>query len=171
MDDLTLVSRMKKGDELAFNRFYDRHRVWAFQVACRMSGSYECAKDVTQQSWKSFLCNVERIHSQPKNYLLVVITREAIDHIRKRRAYVDIDIEQTEATDGVDVIDTIELERLINRFEVLPEEQFEAYFSHYLEEMTVKEIAAKQDAKYETVKTRLKYAVRKMRRLLKSEVE
>ena len=54
-DDLALIARINRGDEVAFERLYQRHREWVFRMACRITGSEHAAQDVLQEVFRYFL--------------------------------------------------------------------------------------------------------------------
>ena len=86
-EDLRLAARVKKGDELAFEQLFKKHRGWVYQKAYKMlndaHASEEVVQDVFIKVWQKVkMWNAGKGHFQ--SWLNVVAHHRILDAIRKR---------------------------------------------------------------------------------------
>ncbi len=179
--DETLLARYRKGDSAAFEVLYQRHQQGLYRFLCGLAGQTELADEIYQETWLSLI----RSESQPqgrasfRTWLYQIARNRLIDHWRKhgqRQPLQDSYDEQLHAQpdQGAGPEQQLSLsrdgERLQSALETLPEEQREVFLMRAHGELELAEIATLTQSPLETVKSRFRYAVQKLRRLLAEEV-
>ncbi|MFV3370307.1 RNA polymerase sigma factor [Pseudomonas sp. NY15435] len=178
-NDVALLRRYRQGDAEAFGELYARHRLGLFRFLCGLCGDHAQAEEVFQETWLSLI----RSDSQPlgaasfKTWLYQIGRNRLIDHWRKlgrhqgRQESFDEQL-HGDALSGESVDPERELslsrdqQRLQGALESLPEEQREVFLLRAHGDLELHEIAELTKAPAETVKSRLRYAMQKLRRLL-----
>lgn len=150
-------------------------------VSLRPGRQTELADEIYQETWLSLI----RSESQPqgrasfRTWLYQIARNRLIDHWRKhgqRQPLQDSYDEQLHAQpdQGAGPEQQLSLsrdgERLQSALETLPEEQREVFLMRAHGELELAEIATLTQSPLETVKSRFRYAVQKLRRLLAEEV-
>lgn len=179
--DETLLARYRNGDAAAFQVLYVRHRQGLYRFLLGLCNKVELAEEVYQETWLSLV----RSTSQPqgragfRTWLYQIARNRLIDDWRKQgvhRPLHDSYDEQTHATpdNTSDPEQLLSLSRDEGRLnaalQALPEEQREVFLLRAHGDMDLPQIATLTDTPLETVKSRLRYAQQKLRRLLAEEV-
>jgi len=177
--DAALLRRYRQGEAEAFGELYARHRLGLFRFLCGLCGDHAQAEEVFQETWMSLI----RSDSQPlgaasfKTWLYQIGRNRLIDHWRKlgrhqgRQESFDEQL-HGEALAGESIEPERELslsrdqQRLQGALESLPEEQREVFLLRTHGDLELNEIAELTKTPTETVKSRLRYAMQKLRRLL-----
>lgn len=179
--DESLLARYRAGDGPAFETLYARHRQGLYRFLLGLSGKAELAEEVYQDTWLSLI----RSTSQPqgranfRTWLYQIARNRLIDHWRKhgiRNPLHDSYDEQAHA-----VIDTTadpeqllslsrDTQRLETALQTLPADQREVFLLRAHGDLDLPQIASLTETPLETVKSRLRYAQQKLRRLLAEEV-
>jgi RNA polymerase sigma-70 factor (ECF subfamily) len=170
-DDSALMLRYQDGDVAAFETLYRRHKDPVFRYLLRLSGHPHTAEDVFQEVWGKIV--KARASYRPTARFTTFLFRVAhncfIDHVRRNRRHAGnapFDPEQHSAPgDSLETATERSLarERLEAALANLPEEQRDAFLLHEEGGLTVDQIAAVTDCNRETAKSRLRYAVNKLR--------
>jgi len=179
--DETLLARYREGDGAAFEILYARHRQGLYRFLLGLSGKPELADEVFQDTWLSLI----RSNSQPqgratfRTWLFQIARNRLIDHWRKHGAHQplhDSYDEQAHAV-GDDSSDPEQLlnlsrdsQRLESALQTLPADQREVFLLRAHGDLDLAQIASLTETPLETVKSRLRYAQQKLRRLLAEEV-
>ena len=178
-NDAALLRRYRQGDAEAFAELYARHRLGLFRFLCGLCGDNAQAEEVFQETWLSLI----RSDSQPfgaasfKTWLYQIGRNRLIDHWRKlgrhqgRQESFDEQLHgEAVAGDSVDPEHELSLsrdrQRLQGALQSLPEEQREVFLLRTHGDLELNEIAELTKTPAETVKSRLRYALQKLRRLL-----
>ena len=179
--DESLLARYREGDGKAFEILYTRHRQSLYRYLLGLSGKPELADEVFQETWLSLI----RSASQPqgratfRTWLFQIARNRLIDHWRKhgaRQPLYDSYDEQTHAVsdDASDPEQLLNLsrdsERLESALQSLPADQREVFLLRAYSDLDLPQIATLTETPLETVKSRLRYAQQKLRRLLAEEV-
>jgi RNA polymerase sigma factor (sigma-70 family) len=179
--DESLLARYRQGDSAAFGILYARHRQGLHRFLLGLSGNAERAEEVYQETWLSLI----RSGSQPqgkatfRTWLYQIARNRLIDHWRKNGVHQplhDSYDEQIHAiSDGVtDPEQLLSLSRDSQRLEaalqMLPADQREVFLLRAYSDLDLPQIATLTETPLETVKSRLRYAQQKLRRLLAEEV-
>ena len=170
-EDSALMLRYKDGDVQAFETLYRRHNDSLYRYLLRLCRHQDTAEDLFQEVWGKIIKARERYRPTAKftTFLYRVAHNCFIDHIRRNQRHQNTaDIEpdtQQNPAEGPD----IEVERSLARRRLesalgdLPEEQRDVFLLHEEGGLTLDEIAHVTGVNRETIKSRLRYAVNKLR--------
>lgn len=175
--DAALLRRYRRGEVEAFDQLYQRHRVGLYRFLCSLSGDAALADEVFQETWLSLIrSQVEQRDSVLfKTFLYQIARNRLIDHWRhqgrhqgREEAYEEALHARLDDAPGPDQqwVEGRERQRLQRALQELPEEQREVFLLRAEADLEVHEIAELTRAPAETVKSRLRYAIQKLRRLL-----
>ncbi|NLL07038.1 MAG: RNA polymerase sigma factor [Clostridiaceae bacterium] len=177
MEDFLLIKRCQRGDKSAFEELITKYHPILFKFLMKLSGDYHTAEDLTQDTFVKIIRNIDRFDVYKKTsfstYLITVAKNCFYDYLKRNKWHKDdIDIEQYLSNEDLNVsleeivmnkIDTeIALEKLTN----LSEDQRIAITFRYIEELTLKEIAAIVEIEPKTIKSRIHNGIVKLRKLL-----
>ncbi len=179
--DESLLARYREGDGAAFEILYARHRQSLYRFLLGLSGKSELADEVFQETWLSLI----RSNSQPqgratfRTWLFQIARNRLIDHWRKHGAHQPLHDSYDEQTHAIsdDASDPEQLlslsrdsQRLESALQTLPADQREVFLLRAHGDLDLVQIASLTETPLETVKSRLRYAQQKLRRLLAEEV-
>jgi RNA polymerase sigma-70 factor (ECF subfamily) len=180
VDDGTLMLRYRDGDARAFEVLYQRHKGALHRYLLRLCRSPETANDLFQETWSRVIATRQRyeVRAQFNTFLFRIAHNCAIDHFRRstrQRAGETQDIE-----DIAEEIPGVEHERpeaqLSERevcddfkaaLERLPPEQRNVFVLYEESGLTLEEIGDLTGVPMETAKSRLRYALNKLRAALR----
>jgi RNA polymerase sigma-70 factor (ECF subfamily) len=178
-DDTTLMLRYRDGDARAFELLYERHKGPLYRYLQRMCGRREVADDLFQEVWSKVIASRSRyeVRAQFNTFLFRIAHNCAIDYFRRsgrphENAAQDID-------DVAEQIGAAEHERpdaALSEAQVrsdfrralaeLPAEQRDVFVLYEESGLTLEEIGRITGVAMETAKSRLRYAVGKLRTAL-----
>ena len=180
--DETLMLRYQQGDRAAFAQLVRRHQTPLFNFALRQVRVPQVAEDVVQESFVRVVQNaVDFKHEARFTTWVYTITRNlCIDHLRKRalRKHPSLDESRGEDGDGpslgeqtADPRASVEREatgtelkeRIARAVDTLPDEQREVFLMREIANLPFKEIAEITGVPENTVKSRMRYALEKLR--------
>jgi RNA polymerase sigma-70 factor, ECF subfamily len=181
-DDDELMLRYARGDIRAFETLYGRHRGALYRYLARQTRNTEIANDLFQEVWSKLIASRERYEprAQFRTFLYRIARNCFIDH--HRRASVQHETNGDE--DGWETMlpgsdqdrpDTLaEHAQLTARYRAalaaLPIEQRDVFLL-YQSGVSLEEIASISAVGMETAKSRLRYAVAKLRASLSPVAE
>ncbi len=177
-DDVDLMVGYVRGDMACFEALYNRHRNGLYRYLKRMCGDGPDVDEIYQEVWIKLIRSRDRYRRQAsfKTFLYTIAHNQAIDHWRRRRfrdaqsSVSDIDqFESNERGPGDLVVSEQTKRRIKCALEQLPHDQREAFLLREEAGMSLQEIAQTTGVGAETAKSRLRYAVRKLRTLLGEE--
>ena len=178
--DETLMLRYQAGDAAAFDQLYARHRGPLFRFITRQCRVRERAEEIFQDVWMSLIQAAERYRVEAKfrTYLYTLAHNKLMDAFRRNsRAEASL-VDATGADGEVETIDhagsrtqepQVQAEAreqgtaILRLLEALPAPQREAFLLHEESGMSVEEIAQATGVSFEAAKSRLRYAVAKLR--------
>jgi len=178
-DDCALMLRYCEGDVAAFETLYRRHNDAVFRYLLRLCGHRSTAEDVFQEAWSKIIKARDsyRPTAQFNTFLYRVAHNCFIDHVRRNKRHVyAVAVDAAEQPHPGDAPD-VETERKLARRRLeaaladLPEEQRDVFLLHEEAGFDLVEIATITGAKHETVKSRLRYAVAKLRAAIDEPAE
>ena len=175
--DEALMLRYAAGDAAAFPELYSRHRVGLYRFCLRMCRDTGRAEEVFQDAWLQLMQARERYRVEARfvTFLYQIARNRMIDVLRRdRRTTMSLDDEPGAAfaaTLEADATDEPERRlsrkqdagRLVAALEALPEAQREAFLLHEEGELTLEEIGTLTGVGRETVKSRVRYALGRLR--------
>lgn len=170
-DDSALMLRYKDGDVAAFEALYRRHNDSLYRYLLRLCRHRDTAEDIFQDVWGKIV--KARSSYRPTAKFTTFLYRVAhncfIDHVRRNKRHANSTEMQTEhfAHPG-ETLETatersLAKERLAKALLDLPEEQRDAFLLHEEAGLSVDEIGLVTGTNRETAKSRLRYAVKKLR--------
>ena len=173
--DEELMLAYGAGDAAAFDALYARHKGGVFRYLRRQSGNAAIAEELFQDVWMRLIDARARYEPQAKftTWLYTIAHNRLMDHFRagKRAALVSYDDEDDPPPEPV--ADTPQPEemlarkqdagRLLAAIDALPAAQREAFVLQQEGDLSVEEIAAATGVNRETAKSRLRYALAKLR--------
>lgn len=173
-EDSALMLRYKDGDVAAFETLYQRHKDPLYRYLLRLSLNRDIAEDVFQEVWGNIIRARHRYRPTAKfsTYLYRVAHNCFIDYVRKNKRHVVNSVMDPDCRpdpgDGPDLIvdKRVARQRLEAALGALPDEQRDAFLLHEEAGLNIDMIARVMGANRETVKSRLRYANKKLKAAL-----
>jgi len=170
-EDSALMLRFKDGDVDAFETLYRRHNDPLYRYLLRLCRHRDNADDIFQEVWGKIIKAADRYRPTAKftTFLYKVAHNCFIDHIRRNKRHTHPgNIEPDSQADPGDLPDilaerSLARERLEIALADLPDEQRDVFLLHEEAGLSLDQIAAITGSNRETSKSRLRYAVRKLR--------
>lgn len=175
--------RYQSGDAGAFDALYARHRLGLHRFIARQCRVAERVDELFQDVWMNVIAAAPRyrVEAQFRTWLFTIAHHKLMDHFR---AHAKAEARLYEVKDGEEEVDLAipgarteepEVQAASNRaraailaaLESLPAPQREAFLLCEEGGMTVAQIAAATGVSHEAAKSRLRYAVAKLREQLK----
>jgi RNA polymerase sigma-70 factor (ECF subfamily) len=179
VSDEDLMLAYARGDAAAFETLYGRHKGGLFRLVLRSVRTRGEAEEIFQEIWMRAVQARSRYQPTAKfgTWLYTIAHRRLIDYWRaKGLATVPLDIEpdddapsmqETAADPSWEPHETAVAEqtrtRLVDAIAALPLVQREAFLLHAEGGLTVAEIAVAMGSNEEAAKSRLRYAMNKLR--------
>ena len=177
LEDRLLLKRFKNGSSDALGCIYQKYENYLLTLATALLGDCNAAEDVLHDAFCNLIQARERIKLKGnlKGYLGTCVANLARDKIRSRnRAPVPLDPADpiVSDVDGPDqsVIWSDQARQLTHALAQLPHQQREIIILHLRAGMKFRQIADMQDVSINTIKSRYRYGLDKLRSLLNSEV-
>lgn len=176
-EDATLMLAYAQGDLSAFEALYARHRGTLYRFLLRTCRDQAVAEELFQDTWSRVIAARERYQPQAKftTWLLQIAHNLLIDSHRRKRpmlegeaaelALAQVEIPPQEQPEHA-LSDFEQRRRLQRAIEQLPDEQRTAVLLRLEQDLSLEEIAEVTGAGRETVKSRLRYAMNKLREQL-----
>ena len=189
-DDDALMGAFAQGDARAFERLYARHQAALYRFVRRLLGRAQAAQadEVFQDTWLRVVNARERWAPQGatfRTWLFTLAHHRAIDVLRKSGREVSIDA----AAEGdaerepwqpagaawagwpaAEAADAAEQsfwraagQRLLDCLDTLPAAQRSVFLLHHEDGLALDELARALEVGFETAKSRLRYAMSKLR--------
>jgi RNA polymerase sigma-70 factor, ECF subfamily len=179
-DDAALMLRYRDGDVRAFETLYERHKGPLYRYLQRMCGRREVADDLFQEVWSKVIASRARyeVRAQFNTFLFRVAHNCAVDYFRRsgrphEKGVQDVD----EIADQVGGAEHERPEAALAEAQVrqdfrralaeLPTEQRDVFVLYEESGLSLEEIGRITGVAMETAKSRLRYAVGKLRAALK----
>lgn len=166
------------GDLNAFKELYQRHRLGLYRFIDWRSPRQEWVDEIVQDSWAALHAARSQYTALAsfKTYLYQIARNRLIDILRQRESLLDSDpdhyehtLESTQESTPLTRSPETRLEkkqqtdRLHEAIRTLPSEQKEALVLQQFNGLSLEEIATITAVSTETVKSRLRYAMQKLR--------
>ena len=163
-----LVLRAQLGDREAFDALLERTGVWLRPYLASLTGDDHLAADVLQSTLLAIWCKLSRVH-EPRAYrawVYRIASREAFRQLRARRSLPSVSADAgppLEAPEPFTPPDAQELDRLLAEIEALGPNTRAVIVLHYMEDLSIRHVAAVLDLPTGTVKSRLAWALAHLR--------
>ena len=169
--DEQLMQQYAKGDAKAFDQLYARHRAPLYRYFNRQVNNAATANDLYQGAWEKIIKarGKYRPTSPFTAWMYRIAHNHLVDHYRQSRPVDPMKSEtlsDTRSGPAQDVIDNEQNEQLRAGIINLPEEQRSTLLLKLETGLKMEEIARVTGVSKETVKSRLRYAVNKLKRSL-----
>jgi len=176
--DEELMLRYRDGDAAAFEQLYRRHRGPLYRFLLRQAGDGAC-EELMQDVWMRVINARGRyeVRALFKTWLYTIAHNRLMDFHRANSGLRALSPDESEAAlaalpDGeVAVEERLDTQRAAARVLAavaqLPAEQREAFLLQQEGDLSLEQIAAATQVGQETVKSRLRYALAKLRAALK----
>lgn len=177
--DEQLMELYRDGDAGAFDILYRRHKGGLYRYLFRLCKQQSVADELFQDVWSNIIRSRERYQPTAKfsTFLYQIAHNRLIDHVRQNaESHLSLDAENDEAESLVEQLPAdsggqpeilVErkrlVENLVNNIEALPAPQREAFLLREEAGLSLEEIALATGVTQETAKSRLRYAVAKLR--------
>jgi len=177
LSDEALMERYRDGDAGSFDVIYGGHKGGLFRYMLRQCGNRGVAEELFQEVWMNLIRARGNYTVQAKfsTYLYRLAHNRMIDHYRSQAGGVPVSFDDDDgaalesiaghrgddpavAADGLQ-----QAGRLLELVQALPEAQREAFLLQQESDMSVEEIAQATGVNRETAKSRLRYALTKLR--------
>jgi len=170
-DDRALMLRYQDGDVTAFEALYRRHNDPLYRYLLRLCRHRDTAEDIFQDVWGKIV--KARASYRPTAKFTTFLYRVAhncfVDHVRRNKRHADsfeLDAE-LHSHPGEQPENSTERglakERLSKALMDLPDEQRDTFLLHEEAGLNLDQIAFVTGSKRETAKSRLRYAMSKLR--------
>jgi RNA polymerase sigma-70 factor (ECF subfamily) len=180
IEDSVLMLRFRDGDAAAFETLYSRHKGPLFRYFIRHGTSHDDASELFQEVWAKIIPAKDRYRPTAKftTYLYRIAHHCLVDHLRRESRKFTGKAVATEPDDlaadarqepQAQTAERQTLQRFADAIHALPPEQRDAFILREEGGMKLAEIAAVTGVSRETVKSRLRYAVSKLRDILGNE--
>ena len=190
-DDDVLMAAWTRGDARAFDRLYSRHHAALYRFVRRLLGNALAAQadEVFQDAWLRVVharAGFDPQGASFRTWLFTLAHHRAVDVLRRSGREVAIDAHEGDdgeawdpaadgarawqhwpapaTPDGEDVAFWRRAgERLLHCLEQLPVAQRSAFLLHHEDGLSLDDVARALEVGFETAKTRLRYAMSKLR--------
>lgn len=179
-DDATLMLRYRKGDVRAFETLYERHKGALYRYLHRLCRSQDAANDLFQEVWSKVIASRERYEVRAKftTFLFRIAHNCAVDYLRRTsRAHEqgvwDVDALADELpSPGHEMPEAALAEAQLRAdfkraLDELPAEQRDVFLLYEETGLSLDDIGRVTGVAMETAKSRLRYALRKLRGALR----
>jgi len=180
--DEDLMLQYQRGEVRAFEVLLSRHRKPVYNFILRILGDRETAEDLLQEAFMRVIKGAEAYKRQGKftTWLYTIARNLCVDQIRRRkhRKHASLDAPMDTTDDSgtlLDVLPSNEMasdrksvnkqmhETMQRAIEALSEEQREVFLMREFLDMPFKQIADVVGVPENTVKSRMRYALEKLR--------
>jgi RNA polymerase sigma factor (sigma-70 family) len=191
MPDEDLMLAYAQGDAVAFDELYARHEGALFRFVRRLLGASMAAQadEVFQDTWMRIIAARASFAPQGaawRTWAFTIAHNLAMDRLRASGREIALDIRD----DGEDPLDwvaaTLDMthpssedtafwraagRQLLHCLDELPDTQRAAFLLHHEDGASVEELAQRLGLQFETAKSRLRYALQKLRGCMRQYLE
>ena len=177
MEDKLLIWKFKCGSKDALRRIYEKYEVYLLTVATALLNDIGAAEDVLHDSFVAFAESAHKIRLEGnlRSFLATCVANRCRDLMRKRSrnpeslnkaAMFTCDEKGPEPA----AVYNERLERISRAIALLPYEQREVVVLHLKAGLMFKQIAGLQKVSINTVQSRYRYGIDKLRSIVSGEV-
>lgn len=162
-----------------FENVYQQTINKAYYMAFSILKDQELAKDVLQESYIKVFTKIDTLQDESKlqQWVNTIVRNESLNYLKKRKEYTFSDYSDENGEDydwnieedNIEFIpdkytDYTETKKIMNQMlDLLPQDQRVCIFLYYYEQLSMGEISAILGCGEETVKSRLRYARKKLK--------
>jgi len=174
LEDRFLVRQLNQGSMQALRRVYEKYRADLFTIVVSLVGDKHLAEDCLQDVFVHLAESAGRlrVRSNLKGYLAGAIVNRARDRLRRESRQADcpadeLQLEEKASHPDNQLICDERAAALLQAIAELPVEQREVFILHAQGVMSFRQIAGQQRVPIRTAHSRYRYAINKLRALLK----
>jgi RNA polymerase sigma-70 factor (ECF subfamily) len=180
LDDSALMLRYRDGDLRAFERLYARHKGPLYRYLQRLCRDTDVASDLFQEVWGKVIASRERYEprAQFNTFLFRIAHNCAMDHFRRAGRVAQMqtdDVAELEEVLAGNEVERPEIQASAAQvkadfkraLDALPPEQRDVFVLYEESGLSLEEIGNITGVAMDTAKSRLRYALGKLRAALK----
>jgi len=169
--DEQLMQQYAKGNAKAFDQLYERHRGSLYRYFRRQVSDEATANDLYQGVWEKMIAARKKYRSSSpfSAWMFRIAHNHLVDHYRQSKPVTSVEMDtlaDQQALPTEHVIDGQQRQQLQEKIAALPQEQRNTLLLKLETGLKMEEIASVTGTSRETVKSRLRYAVDKLKRSL-----
>ena len=176
MDEYSILVSVQKGEKEAFQNLITLYYPYVTKFIMKLCGDENLCEDLTQETFVKLIRGIENydVHGKAAfaTYVMAIAKNGYMDHLRRSKQVV-VSLDEQEVVSDVNlqdqVLDSMQMEEVLQLLERLPSEQAEAIKLKYLEQRTLQEIAQQFHCEPKTIKSRIHNGMIKLRQTLKGE--
>ena len=175
-EDQRLLNRLRAGDKEALRRIYEKYIDDLLRVAVSLLSDIQSAEDCLHDVFVNFAGTIDgsMIHSNLKSYLISCVANRARDQLRSKARQSTYQAEQlcspqVSPSPAKQIIDAEESARVFEALAELPYQQREVFILRIQGQMRFREIAGLLDLSINSVQSRYRYAIEKLRAILNED--
>jgi RNA polymerase sigma-70 factor (ECF subfamily) len=175
--DESLLAAYADGDARAFGQLYDRHERAVYRYFLRQGAVPAIADELLQETWLAVVRNAGHFEPRAKfsTWLYTIARSKMVDYWRARDPALSLEEAANDPDDPLEIaagdaerpdvqaLSRAQARAFLDAVEALPPVQREAFLLQAEGGLSLEEIAAVTQAGHETVKSRLRYAMAKLR--------
>ncbi len=178
MEDKLLVLRCRRGSKDALGRIYEKYKSDALVLAIALLNNTSAAEDIVHDVFLSFVQSIEkfRLTGSLKGYLLTCVANRA-RNVNKAIHRHGVESNPAEPVSSAldepsrSIMCNEQLQQLGDAMAQLPYDQREVIMLHFQAAMTFRTIAKSLGISVNTVKSRYRYGLDKLRLILDKEAK
>lgn len=171
MEDSRLIALLREGDPLSFEILFQKYYVRFYNFVFNLTKSSQAAEDIIQNVFMKIWINRASLRPDQSihNYIYVLSKREMLNHIRDRKAYVQVERLVMTEQPSEEVTDQSlalkELDERIRRFIAdMPEQRRKVFLLSRYRGLTNKEIAEMMGLSVRTVDRHINLALTSLKK-------
>ncbi len=179
IEDKLLIWRFKRGSSDALCHIYKKYKDNLLRLASALLNDTTAAEDIVHDFFVSFAQSPEKLklNGSLKSYLATCIVNRVRNANKARQRQEAAGLNETESAESNSkrpeqwIIDSEKLRQLNDALAQLPEQQREVIILHLQGGMKFKAIAELQGVSINTVQSRYRYGLDKLRSIFESEAK
>ena len=171
MEDSRLIALLREGDPLSFEILFQKYYVRFYNFVFNLTKNSQAAEDIIQNVFMKIWINRASLRPDQSihNYIYVLSKREMLNHIRDRKAYVQVERLVMAEQPSEEVTDQSmalkELDGRIRRFIAdMPEQRRKVFLLSRYRGLTNKEIAEMMGLSVRTVDRHINLALTSLKK-------
>ena len=171
MEDSRLIELLREGDPLSFEILFQKYYVRFYNFVFNLTKNSQAAEDIIQNVFMKIWINRANLRPDQSihNYIYVLSKREMLNHIRDRKAYVQVERLVMAEQPSEEVTDQSmslkELDGRIRRFIAdMPEQRRKVFLLSRYRGLTNKEIAEMMGLSVRTVDRHINLALTSLKK-------
>ena len=170
-EDRQLLKGLHRGENAALRQIYLKYKDDLLTVTRSLVHDINTAEDCLQDVFVSLASDKHRIRSNLKGYLLSCVVNRARDHLRRRNAQSNYQVNmQSRYVDAAEPAGILaqddRIKAVVRALETLSRQQREVIVLYLQGDMKFRQIAEMLEVSINTVQSRYRYGMEKLRQLL-----